>query len=220
VERNRQDLWYERVFAGAMAGAAGFGIAGRNDRPVVRAQRQGVGRPRRADFVEGQSMDVVSRRAAAGLWAGSRRDGHRRAGADGPGRATERRTLADFGAVLVRCGRDLRFPFRAVGSDDVADPFHRPVADASGKHPLHLLRPVSGGGCNSADYVESAKADALECLAAQGRMTWTEGMATETPQAQSRKREETLLTISFSLFLCGSVALWLNNRRPNVVCSI
>src|SRR5262245_18090582 len=37
-------------------------------------------------------------------------------------------------------------------------------------------------------------------------------------EAQSRKREETLLTISFSLFLCGSVALWLN-RRPNVVCS-
>src|SRR5215813_3263117 len=145
-----------------MAGAAGFGIAGRNDRSVIRAQRQRLGRHRRADFVKSQSMDLVGRRAPAGLRAGGGRDG-----ADDPELATERRTLADLGAIAVRRGYHLRFPSLAVGSDVVADPVHRAVADAVRKYTLYLLRLVSGGDGGSVDYVENAKADAVECALAQ-----------------------------------------------------
>src|SRR5262249_27771057 len=164
TEGNRQDLWGKRVFAGAMAGAAGFGVAGRNDRSVIRAKRQRLGRHRRADFVKSQSMDVVGGRAPAGLRAGGGRDG-----AYDTGRATERRTLADFGAITVRRGRHLRFPFLAVGSDVVADPVHRAVADAAGKYTLHLLRLVSGGDGSSVGYVENTKTDAVECALARDK---------------------------------------------------
>src|SRR5262245_769280 len=151
-----------------MAGAAGFGVAGRDDRSVVRAQRQRLGRHRRADFVKSQSMDFVGRRAPAGLRAGCGRYG-----ADDSRRATERRTVADFGAITVRRGRHLRFPFLALGSDVVADPVHRAVADAAGKYTLHILRLVSGGDGGSVGYVENAKADAVECALAQDGKTFS-----------------------------------------------
>src|SRR5262245_63734256 len=113
-------------------------------------------------------MDVVVRRGPAGLRAGGGRDG-----ADDPGRATERRTLADFGAIAVRRGRHLRFPSLAVGRDIVADPVHRAVADAAGKYTLYLLRLVSGGDGGSVGYVENAKADAVECALAQDGKTFS-----------------------------------------------
>src|SRR5262245_190311 len=109
-------------------------------------------------------MDVAGRRAPAGLRAGRGRHD-----ADGAGRATKRRTAADFGAIAVRRGRHLRFPFLAVGSDVAADPVHRSVADAAGKHTLYLLRLVSGGGGGHVGYVENAKADAVERALAQDR---------------------------------------------------
>src|SRR5262245_50783887 len=156
-----------------MAGAAGLGIAGRNDRPVVRAQRQRLGRPRRADFVKSQSMDVIGRRAPAGLRAGGRRAGGGRASADDLGCATERRTAADLGAIPVRRGRHLRFPFRSVGSDVAVDSVYRAVADTAGKYTLYLLRIVSGGGGGYVVYVENAKTDALECATAQDRKSFS-----------------------------------------------
>src|SRR5262245_30930977 len=156
-----------------MAGAAGLGIAGRYDRPVVRAQRQRLGRPRRADFVKSQSMDVVGRRAPAGLRAGGRRAGGGRASADDPGCAAERRTATDFGAIPVRRGRHLRFPSCAVGSDVAADPVYRAVAYAAGKYTLYLLRIVSGCGGDYVGNVENAKAAAVECAPAQDRKTFS-----------------------------------------------
>src|SRR5262245_18872139 len=152
-----------------MAGAAGFGIAGSDNRFIVRAQRQRISRYRRVDFVEGQSMDVVGRRDSAGLWAGCGRAGRGRADADDPGRAFERRTAADFGAIPVRRGRHLRFPFRAMGSDVAADSVYRAVADAAGKYTLYLLRIVSGCGGGYVGYVENAKAAAVGCAPAQDR---------------------------------------------------
>src|SRR5215475_10199357 len=150
-----------------MAGAAGLGIAGRIDRPDVRAQRQRLGRHRRVDFVKSQSMDFVGRRDPTGL-----RPGGGRYGADDPERATERRTAADLGAIPFRRRCHLRFSFIPVGSDVAADPVQRAIADPAAKHPLYLLRPVSGGDGEYAPYVENAKTDALERVAAQDWMTY------------------------------------------------
>src|SRR5262245_8247996 len=155
-----------------MAGAAGFGISRSYDRSVVRAQRQRLGRYRRVDFIEGQSVDVVGWRYPTGLWAGCGRSGGRRSRADDPKFAFERRTAADFGAIPVRRGRDLRFPFRAVGGDVIADSVYRAVVVAVRKNPFNLLRFVSGCGGDYVDSVKNAQADDVERAVVPDRKTF------------------------------------------------